>query len=255
MPVTPIYDLVVKGDDLVVATNGRSFWVLDDVTPLRQMEAAGGDQLTLYRPKDTIRWRINQGFMRTEDPNRYGYKMVGPVTVTTQLTRDMYGNYVEQFVNAGENPPEGVQVHWWLPEETDEEIQISLLDADGNELRTYSSTAENGDKLPVRAGANRLIWDLRTQQPTEVSGDTSSNRMVNMMMMNATPKVPPGQYQVKLTANGVEQTQSFELLIDPRITVEERRSKGAVRAEVADQGSFERSQRDDQWSPECSRSS
>ena len=220
MPITPIYDLVIHGDDMVVATNGRSFWVLDDVTPLRQMGAAESDEITLYQPKDTIRWRVNQGFMRTEDPTRYGYKMVGPLTVTTQLKRDLYGNYVEQFVNAGENPPEGVVVHWWLPSETDDEINLSILDADGNELRSYSSSADGADKLPVRAGANRLTWDLRTQQPDALEGSESTNRMVNMMMMSATPKAPPGGYQVKLTAGDVEQTQSFNLVIDPRIPVE-----------------------------------
>ncbi|CAN5664072.1 hypothetical protein BH23CHL2_BH23CHL2_10440 [soil metagenome] len=222
MPVTPIYDLVIKGDDLVVATNGRSFWVLDDVTPLRQMADANTDQITLYKPKDTIRWRISQGFMRTEDPTRYGYKMVGPLTVTTQLKRDIYGNNVEQFVNAGENPPDGVQVHWWLPETTDDEIKLTFLDSEGNELRTFSSKAEDdGDKLPVRQGANRMQWDLRTKKPVDLEGEESTNRMVNMMMMNATPKVPPGEYTVNLTTDGVEQTRTFNLLIDPRIPVEQ----------------------------------
>ncbi len=220
MPVTPIYDLVIEGDDMVVATNGRAFWVLDDLTPLRQIADAGSDDIALYQPKDTVRWRINQGFMRTEDPTRYSYKMTGPVTVTTQLKRDIYGNNVEHFVNAGENPPDGVQVHWWLPSESDDEIKLSFYDADGNELRSYSSQADDENKLPVRTGANRLIWDLRTQKPTDVAGSTSSNRMVNMMMMNATPKVPPGEYTVKLTAPGVELTQSFNLLADPRLTVE-----------------------------------
>ena len=219
LPVTPIYDLVIKGDDMVVATNGRSFWILDDITPLRQMADANLEEITLFQPRDTIRWRINQGFMRTEDPTRFGYKMTGPVTVTTRLQRDIYGNYVEQFVNAGENPPDGVLVHWWLPEETEEEIKISFLDKDGNELRTYSSKADDENKLPVRAGANRLQWDLRTKKPAEVKGGTSANRMVNMMMMNATPKVPPGDYQVKLTCGDVELAQSFTLLMDPRLPV------------------------------------
>jgi photosystem II stability/assembly factor-like uncharacterized protein len=220
MPVTPIYDLVIKGTDMVVATNGRSFWVLDDVTPLHQIADTNKDRITLYQPRDTVRWRINQGFMRTEDPTRYGYKMVGPVTVTTQLKRDLYGNNVEQFVNAGQNPPEGVLIHWWLPAETDNEVKLIILDKDGNELRTYSSKADkDSDKLPVRAGANRLRWDLRTQPPAELQGEESANRMVAMMMMNATPKAPPGEYQVRLTTDGVEQTQSFKLLIDPRIPV------------------------------------
>ena len=218
MPVTPIYDLVLHGDDMVVATNGRSFWVLDDVTPLRQMESAESDEITLYQPKDTIRWRINQGFMRTEDPTRNSYKMVGPVTVTTRLDRDLYGNLVEQFVDAGENPPDGVLVHWWLPSETEDEITLSIHDADGNELRSYSSNGEGPNKLPVRAGANRLTWDLRTKPPADLEGSESTNRMVNMMMMSATPKAPPGEYQVKLTVGDVEQTQTFNLLIDPRIS-------------------------------------
>ncbi len=232
MPVTPIYDLVIEGDDMVVATNGRSFWVLDDITPLRQMAEAASDQIVLYQPRDTIRWRINQGFMRTEDPTRFSYKMVGPLTVTTRLQRDIYGNNVEQFVNAGENPPEGVLVHWWLPEETGDEIKIAFLDKDGAELRTYSSNAEDpADKLPVRAGANRLQWDLRTQKPVDLQGGASSNRMVAMMMMNATPKVPPGAYQVRLMLGDQELTQSFNVLMDPRLEASQGTSEEDLQAQ------------------------
>ena len=153
LPVTPITDMAVKRGDLVVATQGRSFWILDDLSPLRQMTAdvLGGD-FHLFAPRDVIRWADGSGGRR------------GP------------GGGAE-----GKNPPFGAMIHYLLPEADDGddavEVRLEILDADGEVLRSMSSTKPEKQapniwrklfpelfeppKLDAREGANRWVWNLR----------------------------------------------------------------------------------------------
>ncbi len=153
LPVTPITDMAVKRGDLVVATQGRSFWILDDLSPLRQMTAdvLMGD-FHLFAPRDVIRWADGSGGRR------------GP------------GGGAE-----GKNPPFGAMIHYLLPEAGDgddaDEVRLEILDADGEVLRSMSSTKPEKQapniwrklfpeffeppKLDAREGANRWVWNLR----------------------------------------------------------------------------------------------
>src|SRR5262249_7125634 len=115
LPVTPIWDLVVEGTDMVVATHGRSFWILDDLTPLYQMrEEIAVQSAHLFAPRETVRRRL---YGRAYDPKskaHVNYKMTGPVTVAYKLVDTPDGRTAERFYNAGQNPPEGVIIHYWL---------------------------------------------------------------------------------------------------------------------------------------------
>ena len=197
LPVVPITDLVVKEGDLVVSTQGRGFWIVDDLSPLRQMKAeiASADA-HLFKPRAAQRF---------------------------------FGG-VAPRPNAGQNPPNGAIVYYALksaPKEN-EEIVLEFLDAAGVLLRRFSSKpaedeepdprAEFGGgagpkQLPARAGLNRFAWDLRHEAATKVKG------MILWSGGVQGPAVVPATYQVRLTAGGSTLTESFEVEADPRLAV------------------------------------
>jgi photosystem II stability/assembly factor-like uncharacterized protein len=201
LPTTPVHDLVVKGDDLVVATHGRSFWILDDVSPLRQYsdDIAKKDAF-LYTPSTA--YRIQAGASGDATPSR----------------------------RTGQNPPAGAVIYYFLKDEPkgDAETKIEILDASGNVIRKYSSAEyasleeppDPDDKKPEKeikpeAGLNRFVWDLRYEEAHRVSG-------YYLWEYGAGARGPvamPGHYQVRLTSGGQTQTAGFDLKLDPRVQV------------------------------------
>jgi photosystem II stability/assembly factor-like uncharacterized protein len=200
LPITPVHDLVVKDDDLVLATHGRSFWILDDVSPLRQFADSGAngaaaEDMHLYQPATAFRVHIG------ESPAR--------------------------FVFTGKNPPNGAVIYYYVKAEPKQEVKIEILDAAGTVIRDYSSKKtepldeprDPDDKKPEKqikpeAGLNRFVWDLHYEEANRVPG-------YFLWEYNDGAKGPlalPGKYQVRLTANGKSATAPFELKIDPRVT-------------------------------------
>ncbi|HEV2351303.1 MAG TPA: glycosyl hydrolase, partial [Terriglobia bacterium] len=201
LPTTPVHDLIVKGDDLVLATHGRAFWILDDITPLRQF-SPGVDYAAvhLYEPETAYRFRAESVRRR------------GPV---------------------GENPPAGAIVNYYLksaPKEK-EEITLEILDSQGKTIRKYSNLkskmAEGApppewpdeskpkDLLPAAAGLNRFAWDLRYETATKIPGSVYGDYKPEG------PWAMPGHYQVKLTVGGKAQTAALDLKMDPRVKTSE----------------------------------
>jgi hypothetical protein len=196
LPVVPITDLVVKDNDVVVSTQGRSFWILDDVSPLREAGSAvtAGDAY-LFKPSPAYRFGGPPG------PRR------------------------------GQNPPAGAVVYYWLkaePKDT-EEVTLEILDGAGKLVRRISSKGEEGDaappaddddgppqaapppRLPAKAGMNRFAWNLRHADAT---------RFKNLILWAGNtlgPRAAPGTYQARLTVNGKALTQPVELRKDPRL--------------------------------------
>ncbi len=197
LPATPIHDLIVKGDDLVVATHGRSFWVLDDITPLRQFRSEiTGEAVHLYEPQLAYRFRSDSVTRR------------GPV---------------------GENPPVGAILNYYLksaPKEK-EEITVEILDNQGKTIRKYFNLktkategepppewpdqAKTKDLLPAEAGLNRFAWDFHYEVPTKVPGAVFGDYKPEG------PWALPGHYQVKLTVAGKAYTAPLEVKLDPRV--------------------------------------
>jgi len=220
LPVTPIHDLIVKGTDLIAATHGRAFWVLDDITPLYQMESAQSGQAMLFKPRDTYRFRSYDRMYDRATPGYTSYKTTGPVTVAFKPVEKETGETYQKMLDAGKNPPFGVIIHYVLPARTDEEVKLTILDAQGNELRTYSSKSENGQKLPAEAGANRFVWDFRTGKPAALEGGSKKGDPYAEVQETAiAPRTVPGEYQVRLTVGDTVQTQRFTVLPDPRLPV------------------------------------
>ena len=118
LPVAPIHDLIVKDTDLVVATHGRSFWILDDLTPLHQMtEAVAAADAHLFAPRPTVRWRAYRGHGMKPGPGReVAYRLAGSLGYAFREVKAPTGEKRERPLDAGENPPSGVVVHYWLKE-------------------------------------------------------------------------------------------------------------------------------------------
>jgi len=198
LPTAPVHDLVVKNDDLVVATHGRAFWILDDVSPLRQYsdEIAKRD-VHLYTPATATRFQNS-----SEEPPK-------PVLV-------------------GENPPAGALIYYFLKEKPKGETTIEILDSSSSVIRKYSSNKTEEleepltpeDKKPEKQikpelGLNRFVWDLRY---------TGSSRVPDYYLWeykdgSRGPLAMPGKYQVRLTVDGKSQTAPFEITLDPRVNV------------------------------------
>ncbi len=200
LPITPVHDLVIKNDDLVVATHGRAFWILDDVSPLRQFaDSVAAEDMHLYQPATA--YRLHSG----EAPAR--------------------------LVFAGKNPPIGAVIYFYLKQapkpEAKQEVKIEILDAAGSVIRVYSSGKANpleepldpDDKKPEKQikledGLNRFVWDLHYEGANRVPG-------YYLWEYNDGAKGPlvlPGHYQVRLTASGKSLTAPFEVKLDPRVT-------------------------------------
>ena len=196
LPVVPIHDLAVKDDDLVAATHGRSFWILDDVTPLRQLQPGEPPPaMRLYRPQSAYRLHL-------------------PTEVNRRRP-------------VGDNPPNGALIDYYLnskPPE-DEEITLEILDASGKVLRSFSNhkkekfeqPAEWPDReqpatlLPAEAGMNRFAWDLRVEDPTPIPGAFYADEGPRGPIVN------PGSYVVRLTSHSGSQSVPLEVLLDPRL--------------------------------------
>jgi photosystem II stability/assembly factor-like uncharacterized protein len=196
LPTTPIHDLTIKGDDLIVATHGRAFWALDDIAPLRQMNAAAeSGEAHLYQPSPTLRFR-------------------GP------------GFTLPATVPVGANPPAGAVIYYSLKTAPKEQITLEVLDAHGKLVRKYSSkkTGEGaspdeeefgisrpGQELPAEAGLNHFVWDMHFDSPTRVPG------AVGWGGRPEGPLVVPGTYELKLTVAGKSETAKLEITKDPRV--------------------------------------
>ncbi|MDQ2978503.1 MAG: glycosyl hydrolase, partial [Acidobacteriota bacterium] len=202
LPATPITDLAVKNDDLVVATQGRAFWILDDLTPLRKWnDTLGGAAAHLFPPRPTTRMDIEKPDDEDEE---------------------------DRPRNEGRNMPAGVVVSYWLKDKPAEGEKVTLEFLDGDTvLRTFSNAkppkledleeeakrdAEQPHKdkpLAPAAGVNRFVWDMRVLKPTLVP------KAVFNEGTHAPPKVAPGNYKARLTVGDKSYTEAFEVKPHP----------------------------------------
>jgi photosystem II stability/assembly factor-like uncharacterized protein len=200
LPVAPVRDISVRHDDLVIATHGRAFWVLDDISPLREAGAKVQD-VFLYQPQPAFRVRPGS---------------------------DQGTPYPPEIAHA-ENAPNGAAIDYYLKSGSSSPVILEIIDAAGNSVRRYSSedrTPPVDEKtldipmywikpaatLSTASGQHRFYWDLHYASAT--GGGARAGRRGG-----AGPWAVPGQYSVKLTANGTTLTQPFTVKMDPRIKV------------------------------------
>jgi len=204
LPVVPIHDLEVHGTDLVAATHGRAFWILDDVTPLRQL-ARGEDPgpTGLFAPRATFRSAAQSGFDRV--PGEVAQPMiVADVYVVEQpATGD-----APVFADAGQNTPPGVIFQYRLDKEPEGPVTIVVRDGQGREaVRLTSDKGAKGSPapLPKTAGEHRRVWDMRYPAATTWEGTPSE-------WPTCAPLAAPGDYVVEFSAGDVRQTRALRLL-------------------------------------------
>ncbi len=223
LPVTPIYDIEVKGSDLVLGTHGRSFWIMDDLTPLRQI-LTGDDEPTLFQPRAA--WRVLPDlFWQWITTEGKDYWVSLGKTATFEASLDETGQVKREFVDAGESAPAGAMIYYHLAKEPGE-VQLEILDAGGSLIRAFGTKPEGYDDLSddkkgaspgpwitVNPGVNRFVWDLRYDGSTRVPGNKLAGEA------NVGPMVAPGTYQVRLTVGEHAESAEFEVVNDPRSEV------------------------------------
>lgn len=200
LPMTSVREMVVHEDDLVIATHGRSFWILDNAAPLRQIDSkVAGSSVFLYKPSTAIRMRW-EGFQ------------------STPLSHE---------ISQAQNPPDGAYLDYYLRDEAQGEVALEIVDSKNQLIRRFSTHDRTINSrrpiaftddwlaapapLTARAGMNRFIWDLR--YPPPVSGEAAMNEFGQLPRG---PQVLPGVYQVRLTVGGQHYTQPLKVVLDPR---------------------------------------
>ena len=230
LPVVPIHDIVVRGTDLVAGTHGRSIWIMDDITPLRQLtdeQAHGHSGTQLFAPRPAIRYSLPFDFGASA-PVGTSYMMTGATIYPYEQRKDADGQPDNRLHRAGHNPPYGVLVHYALADEpgADTPVTLTFLTEGGEEIKSFrrkgseedeKKAKEDGDTDPrvaVKAGANRFLWNMRHTDPPKLKDDAS----LGFGGGAPGPMVPPGRYRVRLTVGETTIEQPFEIVPDPRGT-------------------------------------
>lgn len=205
MPATSIRDLVIKDDDIVVGTHGRSFWVLDDITSLRQLSKQASDQSAiLYKPANPFRVRWS---MWTDTP-------------------------LPQEEPAGENPPDGAIIDYFLKEKNRGEVTLEIFDTNKKLVRRYSSNdtpyvnpplniplywIRPQQILSAEAGSHRFVWDMH-YTPSNIPANYPIGAVYrNTSPTPTSPWAMPGNYSLRLTVDGKVYSQTFTIKMDPRV--------------------------------------
>jgi len=206
LPASSVRDLIVKNDDLVVATHGRGFWILDNITPLRQF---GGNKIENLLLKPQIALRVR-----------------GNLNPDTPLPPDE---------PAGENPPDGAMIDYFLPQDADNPVTLEIKDSKGVTVRRYSSddvpTEPDPKRLRIpkywirppqtlsaKAGMHRFLWDMHYAPVPDVEPEFPIAATYRNTAPNATsPWVAPGNYAVTLTVDEKTFTQPLTVQMDPRV--------------------------------------
>ena len=210
LPAASVRDLAVHGDDLIAATHGRSFWVLDGLAPLRQLDAAVvASPLHLFTPAPAVR-------------RRRGENRETPLPPETP---------------AGSNPPAGALIDYWFAAEPSGEVTLEIFDEHGEQVRRFASAdpvrrpedtaayatywLRPAGPLARHAGLNRFIWDLRYPPPPTFRPQASMDAVYgeDTPLEPEGPLVLPGTYQLKLTADGRTATVALRVDRDPRVEV------------------------------------
>jgi photosystem II stability/assembly factor-like uncharacterized protein len=222
LPVVPVYDLKIKDADLIAGTHGRSFWILDDIAPLRAL-ADGSTATRLIPPRETIRTKLHFGSMSgVRGPVAFAITFgIGGGIATHELPD---GTRRREHLDIGENPPNGAIVYYWLDDEVSAPVSLSFRDADGAPVITLNS---DDTTLPVarrpttRPGLNRYVWDMKHRGPERIDPPWAKQKnkpLTSEPDPQSGPTVMPGDYRVELSVGGVTHVADLLVTGDPRLS-------------------------------------
>ncbi len=187
LPVVPITDLIIKNNDLVVATQGRAFWVIDDLTPVQQMNT------------DVVSKNLH----------------VFPVVASYRTQGSGFGNFGITNRNAGVNPANGTVMHYWVKDVNDStKSMITIYNSKRDTIKTFvSDSKDNNRKLEVSKGMNQFVWNMMYPEGERIEG---------MVLWNGVPggiKAAPGQYYAKINIGKDSSEVPFTILADPNYKI------------------------------------
>ena len=222
LPVVPIHDLIVHDNSLVIGTHGRSFWLLDDLAPVREWRAADGDApATLFPIATTYRIKPVNSWGRSGTVGYKSYVNTGGSQVMGIVRAAPDGGTRFELLNAGENPDLGVTVHYALSgEKPVQDVSLSFWTAEGEQIQRFS-LAEDQSKQPAEMrlrgepGLHRFVWDMRYPDATKIEGAALSLYWGGSTIG---PVVAPGHYEARLEVGGNTYRQPFEVKRDPRVS-------------------------------------
>jgi hypothetical protein len=184
LPIVPVTDLTIKNDNLIAATQGRSFWLIDDITPLHQLnETIATSDFHLYKPMPSYRMNGGQGGWRGEPKSE------------------------------GKNHPGGVMIHYYLKDTAKTVASLEILEIDGKLIKKFATKPDKKAKeeqLKMKPGMNRHVWNMRYADAEGFDG------LIMWAASLTGPKAIPGKYKAKLTVNGKSSETEFEIVKDPR---------------------------------------
>lgn len=184
LPIVPVTDLTIKNDNLIAATQGRSFWLIDDITPLHQInETIATSDFHLYKPMPSYRMNGGQGGWRGEPKSE------------------------------GKNHPGGVMIHYYLKDTAKTVASLEILEMDGKLIKKFATKPDKKAKeeqLKMKPGMNRHVWNMRYADAEGFDG------LIMWAASLTGPKAIPGKYKAKLTVNGKSSETEFEIVKDPR---------------------------------------
>ena len=185
LPIVPITDLTIKNDNLIAATQGRSFWLIDDITPLHQLnDEVAASNAHLFKPLASYRMNGGQG-----------------------------GGYMPVPKDEGKNHPNGVMVYYYLKDTAKTTASLEIMEMNGKVIKKFATKPDKKAKeepLKIKPGMNLQLWNMRYPNAEGFDG---------LIMWGASlrgPKAVPGKYKAKLTVNGNAMETEFEILKDPR---------------------------------------
>jgi photosystem II stability/assembly factor-like uncharacterized protein/uncharacterized coiled-coil protein SlyX len=223
LPVVPVYDLKIKNSDLVAGTHGRSFWILDDITPLRAL-ADGRAETRLFPPRTAIRTRLHFGsLIGVRAPISFAITFGIGGGIATLERPD--GTKVREHLDVGENPPIGAIVYYWLDDNASGPVALKFRDAAGSTivtLRSDDDTLAAARRPGTRRGLNRYVWDMRYPGPGRIDPSLAPPRNVPLASepdARPGPAAVPGEYQVELTVGSDTRVAIFSIVKDPRLSI------------------------------------
>jgi photosystem II stability/assembly factor-like uncharacterized protein len=215
LPAVSAQYMQVKNNDLVVATHGRGFWIMDNLTPLRQITrevTAAPAHLFDIAPTDRY---LPVQVLSPRRPVRPGIQFARASDIVAyEDRRGPDGRVKRVFLNAGENPPNGVVIDYYLKQPAGEST-LAIVDRERRVIKQFSSQAQDGNWMPAESGMNRFVWDLRYPGAREIPAPAGF--VAAEYGRAQAPVAPPGRYTARLSVGGQVYERSFEIRKDPRV--------------------------------------